>query len=140
MGVAMTRPAKHLVHNRLNEEDEEESQAEEELGEGILQLQHRRRHHTQPCGSLQGLPHLGEEKFERKFNLLCFSPTSPNMWMNTVEMRTPPPKHNTIPANNQAVNGNSELDTNTLPPFKKWQCDSATMPFSSFHTCARLMA
>jgi len=60
MRVAMTRPAEHLVHNRLDEEDEEEPQAEEQLGEGILQLQHRRWHHTQACSSLQGLPHLAQ--------------------------------------------------------------------------------
>ena len=94
----MTRPAKHLVDDGLDEEDEEEAKAEEELGEGILQLQHGRRHHTQPRSSLEGLPHLVKEEFERKYFLSAF-PTSPNMWMNTVEMRTPPPKHNTMPAN-----------------------------------------
>ena len=92
----MTRPAKHLVDNGLDEEDEEEAKAEEELGEGILQLQHGRRHHTQTRGSLERFPHLVKEELERKYFLSAFT-TSPNMWMNTVEMRTPPPKHNTMP-------------------------------------------
>ena len=63
----MTRPAEHLVDDGLDEEDEEEAQAEEELGEGILQLQHGRRHHTQPRSSLERFPHLVKEEFERKY-------------------------------------------------------------------------
>ena len=63
MGVAVTRPSKHLVDDGLYEEDEEKSEAEEELCKGILQLQHGRRHHSQPRGSLQGLPHLAKMKF-----------------------------------------------------------------------------
>ena len=62
MGVSMSRPPEHLVDDGLDEEDEEKAEAEEELGEGIFQLQHCSRHHPQPCGSLQGLPHLAENK------------------------------------------------------------------------------
>ena len=68
----MTRPAEHLVDDGLDEEDEEEAKAEEELGEGILQLQHGRRHHAQPRSSLEGLPHLVKEEFDRKYFLCLF--------------------------------------------------------------------
>ena len=90
----LTCPAKHLVHDRLDEEDEEEPDAEEQLGERIFQLQQCRRHHPHVGGTFQGLPHLFSKIFSSSSNK---SSTSPSMWMNTVEMRTPPPKHKTMP-------------------------------------------
>ena len=71
----MTRPAKHLVDDGLDKEDEEEAKAEEELGEGILQLQHGRRHHAQPCGSLERFPHLVKKELDMIFGIFLPRPT-----------------------------------------------------------------
>ena len=65
----MSRPPEHLVDDGLDEEDEEKAEAEEELGEGIFQLQHCSRHHPQPRRSLQGLPHLEKYIKELERNL-----------------------------------------------------------------------
>ena len=59
----LTCPAKHLVHDRLDEEDEEEPDAEEQLGERIFQLQQCRWHHPHVGGTFQGLPHLFKDIF-----------------------------------------------------------------------------
>ena len=130
----LTCPAKHLVHDRLDEEDEEEPDAEQQLGERIFQLQQCRRHHPHVGGTFQGLPHLFSKIFSSSSNK---SSTSPSMWMNTVEMRTPPPKHKTMPEKMKsckcAVSSNSQkLGNWTLGNFKRAWLHSALCCFQRF--------
>ena len=62
------------------------------------------------------------------------------MWMNTVEMRTPPPKHNTMPENIQVVVLYNEQHNSRNGKSKVGQtCIECTLLLSSIDTCVGLM-